>query len=220
MNYRRLDEIASAAAAAAAAASIIALLATCGGTTTTCAEDGYKAEATVYETYIYKYEETETEAETAVETTPETEQMCTDYVSAWVEPVSEVSEPETAAMTAAAAYTDDEMLLMRIAYAEAGNQGVEGQALVMRVILNRIADVTFPNTVYDVIFQTEQFAGAYADAFYIAELPDDTKQALELVKSGWDGSQGALYFCRPHEGGWHDLNLTELFTYGDHIFYK
>lgn len=219
MNYRRLDEIANAAAAAAAAASIIALLATCSGTTTTCADDEYKAEATVYETYIYKYEEAETESETAIETAPETEQMCTDYVSAWVETVSEVSEvsePETAAV----AYTDDEVLLMRIAYAEAGNQGVEGQALVIRVVLNRIADGTFPSTVYDVIFQPEQFAGAYADAFNIAEIPDDTKQALELVKSGWDGSQGALYFCRPYEGGWHDLNLTELFTYGDHVFYK
>ena len=47
----------------------------------------------------------------------------------------------------------DSELLVRIAMAEAGNQDVEGKALVMMVVLNRMLSDEFPDTIEDVIMQ-------------------------------------------------------------------
>ena len=41
----------------------------------------------------------------------------------------------------------DAQYLMHVAEAEAGNQGVEGMALVMQVVLNRVKSPKFPNTI-------------------------------------------------------------------------
>ena len=57
----------------------------------------------------------------------------------------------------------DAEILERLAMAEAGNQGVEGKALVMLVVLNRVSSTSFPNTIKDVVFQSGQFSTVGAD---------------------------------------------------------
>lgn len=52
---------------------------------------------------------------------------------------------------------EDARRLMKIAAAEAGNQGPEGQLLVMRVVWNRVLSPHFPDTVQGVISQRGQF---------------------------------------------------------------
>lgn len=49
---------------------------------------------------------------------------------------------------------DEAQLLMRMAQAEAGNQGIDGMWLVMSVAVNRVRSEHFPDNITDVIYQT------------------------------------------------------------------
>ena len=53
---------------------------------------------------------------------------------------------------------DEKYLLYQIAYAEAGNQSMNGQRAVIEVILNRVLSDRYPDTVYGVLSQSGQFA--------------------------------------------------------------
>lgn len=115
-------------------------------------------------------------------------------------------------------------ILLQIAAAEADTQGVTGQALVMRVVLNRMEIEEFPDSIYEVVYQKQngryQFSTIADQSFYVAEVTKDSYEALELVLSGWDESRGALYFCSLKSAPkWHESNLKFLFQYGNHRFY-
>lgn len=119
----------------------------------------------------------------------------------------------------------DEYLLAKIAMAEAESESVEGKALVMRVVLNRVYDDAFPDTVGEVIFQhsgnTYQFSPIKNGSYFKKEPDEDCWKALELVYSGWDESQGALYFeSNKLDSTWQSRNLDLLFEEGGHKFYK
>lgn len=117
---------------------------------------------------------------------------------------------------------DDTQLLVRLAMSEAGNQDIQGKALVIAVVLNRVQDSQFPDTINDVIMQENQFTPVSDGTFYEVEPDDECYEALNLVMlQGWDESQGALFFegCS-NADNWHSRNLEYLFTHGDHRFYK
>ncbi len=119
-------------------------------------------------------------------------------------------------------FTDEEsMMLLKIAMAEAEDQGVTGKALVMNVIKNRLDSEDFPNTIEGVVFQPYQFTPVL-DGRYDAAIPDEEcYEALEMVLNYWDASNGALYFEADwNESLWHKDNLTMLFKYEDMTFYK
>ena len=103
-------------------------------------------------------------------------------------------------------------LLLHIMMHEAGNQGVIGQALVGRVVLNRVQSSRFPNNIEAVLFQPGQFGPESEICKY--EPNADSYAALELLESGWDESQGALFFCTT-SFSW----ATYVFTYGGHNFF-
>lgn len=105
----------------------------------------------------------------------------------------------------------DEELLCRIAYSEAGNQGIYGQALVMSVVMNRVESSRFPNSVEEVIYQPSQFSLSHW--FYEAPV-DNMRLALELLQNGEVESYGALFFCTTSF-----RSGTYLFSYGGHNFY-
>lgn len=116
--------------------------------------------------------------------------------------------------------SEDARLLCKIAMAEAGNQDTEGKALVMLVVLNRVwGDNEFPDTIKDVLYQPRQFSPVSNGTFESAVPDEDCMKALSLVESGWDESQGALYFDSKSESTWHEDNLKFLFQHGDHYFY-
>jgi N-acetylmuramoyl-L-alanine amidase len=48
---------------------------------------------------------------------------------------------------------DDKDTLARLVYLEARNQPTAGQRGVIEVVLNRVLDSRFPNTVHDVVYQ-------------------------------------------------------------------
>lgn len=117
---------------------------------------------------------------------------------------------------------EDSEMLMKIAMAEAEGESVEGKALVMLVVLNRVWSDGFPDSIEEVIFQRNQFSPVREGGRYWTTEPnDECREALDLVMDGWDESQGALYFeAADNEQGWHSRNLEFLFQHGGHKFYR
>ena len=116
---------------------------------------------------------------------------------------------------------DDSYLLAKIAMAEAEGEDVEGKALVILVVLNRVWTDEFPGTIHDVIYQKNQFSPIANGRFDRVEPDDECYEALEMVMSGWDESDGALYFeSEKSADNWHSRHLEYLFTHGGHRFYK
>ena len=123
-------------------------------------------------------------------------------------------------------FTDEEeYLLAKLAMAEAEGEDLKGKAFVMLVVLNRVNDDEFPDTIKEVIFQesdgTYQFSPIGDGRFFKQEPSDECYEALELIKTGYDESKGALYFTSIKEQStWHSRNLDFLFEHGGHLFYK
>ena len=113
---------------------------------------------------------------------------------------------------------EEQYLLTALAYCEAGGEDIEGQALVINVVLNRVADDRFPDNIHDVVFQEGQFTPAMNGTLAVTAGSDESWGALDMVNmEGWDESQGALYFCAT----WCDVNWGGyLFTHGGHKFYR
>lgn len=118
--------------------------------------------------------------------------------------------------------------LLRIVEAEAGGEDRKGKLLVANVILNRVMDEQFPDTVTDVIFQQEdgvcQFSPVRDGRFYDVEVSEETVEAVDAALYGEDCSSGALYFMArayadKEKAAWFDRNLTKLFSYGGHEFF-
>lgn len=119
--------------------------------------------------------------------------------------------------------------LLRIVEAEASGEDETGKLLVANVVLNRVADESFPDTITEVIFQKNngvtQFSPVSNGRFWSVTVSDETVQAVERALSGEDVSQGALYFAarkyaNENSMRWFDEKLNYLFTYGGHEFFK
>ncbi len=118
--------------------------------------------------------------------------------------------------------------MLRIVEAEAGGEDRTGKLLVANVIINRVKDDAFPDSVTDVIFQQEngvcQFSPIRDGRFYTVSVSDETIEAVEAALCGEDCSKGALYFMArkaadADKAAWFDRNLTKLFAYGGHEFF-
>ena len=118
--------------------------------------------------------------------------------------------------------------LLRIVEAEAGGEDEEGKLLIANVVLNRVNNEKFPDTVTDVIMQkgqgVAQFTPTVDGRFQNVTISEETYEAVERALYGEDISQGALYFCARHgaDSGrlqWFDQKLTKLFAYGNHEFF-
>lgn len=117
--------------------------------------------------------------------------------------------------------SSDAYMLAKIAMAEAESEDAEGKALVMLVVLNRVWDDEFPDTIKGVIFQEGQFSPISNGRYDEVEPDEDCYRALELIQvEKWDESQGATYFESKSDSTWHSENLTFLFKHGKHYFYK
>lgn len=113
---------------------------------------------------------------------------------------------------------DDAQCLMKIAQAEAGNQGIDGMALVMKTMLNRVEDEDFPDTVYGVVSQEGQFQ-TYANGRYeIAEPSLDAHMALAEIEEGLFDKDTVIAF---EIAGNRSLDkyFFYAFTLGGHDFY-
>lgn len=125
---------------------------------------------------------------------------------------------DSGTLTAVDISYDDAQVLMKIAQAEAGNQGVEGMALVMKTVLNRVDSDDYPDTCYDVVSQRGQFE-SYRNGMYAKAVPSaECHLALAEIEMGHYKNQSVLAF---EVAGVRSLDryFSYAFTFKDHDFY-
>ena len=87
-------------------------------------------------------------------------------------------------------------LLAKLIYGEARGEPYTGQVAVGAVVMNRVKNSSFPNTIAGVIYQSGAF-DAVSDG-QINYTPDSTaKKAAQDAINGWDPSYGAIYYFNP-----------------------
>lgn len=121
--------------------------------------------------------------------------------------------------------SDESYMLAKLAMAEAEGESPTGKAMVIEVVINRVWDEEFPGSIEDVIYEKNQFACIANGRYDRVEPDDECWQALEMAM--WDLQRdnqlamGATYYeVTPKGSSWHNRNLIELFTIGNHTFYK
>lgn len=112
--------------------------------------------------------------------------------------------------------------LLRIAFSEAGNQGVLGQLKVMQTIWNRVQsdDPYYPNTIHEVIHQKGGFSSVANGTFDTATPTWKTHQALALFESNTQHDSDVIGFETKDNGETLLKYFDFLYEYGDHVFYK
>ena len=116
---------------------------------------------------------------------------------------------------------DDLFWLSRVMYAEAGNQGLKGQMAVGNVVLNRVANPIFPNSVHGVLAQRNQFSTYKGGALAKRTPTESCIIAAKLVMDGGvvEEVKNALWFDAKCSSSWAARNRTHLVTLGGHKFY-
>ena len=115
-------------------------------------------------------------------------------------------------------------VLLKIVEAEAGCEDTEGRVLVANVVMNRVRNGYFPNTVTEVVYQrqdgTAQFSPVSDGRIDTVNVSQGTIDAVARVMNGEDISQGALFFRSVRSrSGWFDQKLSRVLEHGNHIFY-
>ena len=119
-------------------------------------------------------------------------------------------------------YDQDNLFwLSRVIYAESGNQPLEGQMSVGNVVLNRVSNPIYPNTVLGVLSQKNQFS-TYRGGKLAKRVPNKSSIiAAKLVMDGAtvDETEGALYFDSCHNS-WAARHKDCIAVIGGHKFYR
>ncbi|NMA69523.1 MAG: spore cortex-lytic enzyme [Desulfitobacterium sp.] len=112
----------------------------------------------------------------------------------------------------------DVNLLARCVSAEARGEPYVGQVAVAAVILNRLKDPAFPNTIADIIYQPLAFSSVADGQINMAPTSSSIKAAQEAI-SGVDPTGGALFFFNPAKTKnkfiWSRPQIMQI---GNHIF--
>lgn len=125
-----------------------------------------------------------------------------------------------------------ENLLACAVYAESRGQGKQGMIAVGNVVINRVNDPHFPESIKGVLYQPGQFSYTYRGAFKAQDqqswleakaiaskliyLDNNFPEAREAI----DPTKGATYFKKKTiRTAWqHDMLL--VYRYKDHQFYR
>lgn len=111
----------------------------------------------------------------------------------------------------------DRYLLANLIYCEAGGEIYAGKLAVGAVVINRLLNGAFPNTIYGVIYQKNQFSpvgsGRYALALAQNRATASCYRAADEAMSGATNVGGCLFFRTPTP------SKTPVYVIGGHIFY-
>jgi N-acetylmuramoyl-L-alanine amidase len=111
-------------------------------------------------------------------------------------------------------------LMANAVYGESRGEPFEGQIAVAAVILNRIKNPNFPNTVSGVIFQPGAFT-AVADGQIWLTPNENAKKAVRQAVNGIDPSNGCIYYFNPATATSKWIwGRPQVITIGKHIFCK
>jgi N-acetylmuramoyl-L-alanine amidase len=132
---------------------------------------------------------------------------------------------------------DLQCLAMNI-YHEARNQQIIGQIAVSNVVLNRVKDERYPNTICDVVRDAKLKSNGYPKinqcqfSWYCDGKPDtpldimrweDSKSLARLIlnnKKLFDVTNGATHYHATYVDPYWNKSMKETVRIGQHIFYK
>jgi N-acetylmuramoyl-L-alanine amidase len=114
----------------------------------------------------------------------------------------------------------NESLLAHIIHGEARGEPYTGQVAVGAVVLNRVRDSRFPQTVAGVVYQNGAF-DAVKDGQINLPPSNDSQRAARDALNGWDPTNGCIYY-------WNPVTATSkwiwsrpiVITIGKHVFAK
>lgn len=114
----------------------------------------------------------------------------------------------------------DIYLLARITMAEAEDEPMLCKEYTVQTVLNRVDSDEFPDTIYDVIFEKNQFTPISDGRWDRVEPNDDCYDAVYYVISQEYPIIDSLYFECCDGDSWHSRNLTLIDQSGSTRFYK
>lgn len=110
-------------------------------------------------------------------------------------------------------------LLARVVEAEAGGEPYIGKVSVAAVVLNRVSDPRFPNTIRGVIFQKYAFESVSNGFIWRLTPSRETYNAVQDALNGWDPTYRSVFFWNPYRQVnpwiWSRPIVTQ---YGNHVF--
>ncbi len=114
--------------------------------------------------------------------------------------------------------SNDVYVLAKIISAEARGESYLGQVAVGSVVVNRVKNANFPNTVYGVVFEPGAFE-AVSDGQYYNNASSTSLKAARAAINGWDPTGGALFYWNPAKPVsrwiWSRQIVTQI---GRHVF--
>ncbi len=94
--------------------------------------------------------------------------------------------------------SSDVQLMARAINGEARGEPYEGQVAVGAVILNRVKNASFPNTIAGVIYQAGAFTAVSDGQINVPISKGSTVyKAAQDAMNGWDPTNGAIYYFNP-----------------------
>ena len=125
----------------------------------------------------------------------------------------------TGGALSAGSYQSTELeLLARLVNGEARGEPYVGQVAVAAVVLNRVRNAAFPNTVSGVIFQTGAFDAVWDGQFDLEPEESCVRAARDALR-GWDPTGGCIYYYNPTTAtnAWIRTRAVQL-SIGSHAF--
>ena len=112
------------------------------------------------------------------------------------------------------------LLLSKLITGEARGESYEGQLAVAAVVINRVKDSRFPDTIKDVIYQRNAFSVVKDGSINMSPTESAYKAAQEALY-GEDPTNQAIYFWNPDIATCKWIRtLNPYMRIGNHVFAK
>lgn len=106
---------------------------------------------------------------------------------------------ENKTYAASSSSTSNLQLMARAINGEARGEPYEGQVAVGAVILNRVKNSSFPNTIAGVIYEPGAFTAVSDGQINVPIAENSTVyKAAQDALNGWDPTGGAIYYFNPN----------------------
>ncbi|MBS3872002.1 MAG: cell wall hydrolase [Firmicutes bacterium] len=115
---------------------------------------------------------------------------------------------------------EERSTLARLVHAEAQGESFLGKVAVAAVVLNRVDDARFPDTIQQVLYQPFQFEPVLNRWIY-KPAGEAAYRAVDAALAGQDPSQGAVFFYNPQKAP-HTWMATRpvILRIGNHVFMR
>lgn len=116
--------------------------------------------------------------------------------------------------------SDDLLLLSKVVASEARGESYEGQIAVAAVVINRVLDPRFPNTIRDVVYQRNAFS-VVNDGSINMDPTESASNAAQEALYGLDPTNNSVYFWNPDIATCSWIKrLNPHMRIGNHVFAK